>query len=154
MAKPSQPSCPLFRAKLSAGNHSLEQMSPSTARLHHVKNEAHNPTVLCRTDHLLCSPSHPDGMLLATFDVTWSRQKLNVLLHLCLQDRPVVVFANLKPRNMRGIKSNGMLVAASNADHTQVELVTPPREAQPGERIWFGGEGDAEQAAAAGANQV
>lgn len=55
---------------------------------------------------------------------------------------------------MRGIKSNGMLVAASNAEHTVVELVTPPADAQPGERIWFGGEEESSQAAPAGANQV
>lgn len=55
---------------------------------------------------------------------------------------------------MRGIKSNGMLVAASDAEHTVVELVTPPTDAEPGERIWFGAEEESQQAAAAGANQV
>ncbi|KAF3780957.1 Tyrosine--tRNA ligase [Nymphaea thermarum] len=44
-----------------------------------------------------------------------------------LQDRNVVVLANLKPRNMRGIKSNGMLLAASDAqhEHEQQEAATP-----------------------------
>lgn len=37
-----------------------------------------------------------------------------------MQGRLVVVLANLKARNMRGIKSHGMLLAASNEEHTQV----------------------------------
>ncbi|CAA0833940.1 Nucleic acid-binding- OB-fold-like protein [Striga hermonthica] len=55
-----------------------------------------------------------------------------------LQDRSVVVFANLKPRNMRGVKSFGMLMAASDAAHENVELIVPPEGAVPGERVWFG----------------
>lgn len=55
-----------------------------------------------------------------------------------LQDRKVVVLANLKPRNMRGVKSSGMLMAASDASHENVELLVPPDGSNPGERIWFG----------------
>ncbi|CAM6051377.1 unnamed protein product [Sphagnum compactum] len=72
-----------------------------------------------------------------------------------LQDRAVVVLSNLKPRNMRGVKSNGMLLAASDAAHERVELLSPPPGAMPGERIWFGSEADqANQAASATPNQV
>lgn len=59
-----------------------------------------------------------------------------------LQDRKVVVLANLKPRNMRGVKSSGMLMAASDASHENVELLEPPEGSIPGERIWFGTEDD------------
>lgn len=55
-----------------------------------------------------------------------------------LQERSVIVLANLKPRNMRGVKSNGMLMAASDASHENVELLEPPEGSVPGERIWFG----------------
>ncbi|MCD7454278.1 hypothetical protein HAX54_024161 [Datura stramonium] len=55
-----------------------------------------------------------------------------------LQERGVIVLANLKPRNMRGVKSNGMLMAASDASHENVELLEPPEGSVPGERIWFG----------------
>ncbi|OIS97766.1 PREDICTED: aminoacyl tRNA synthase complex-interacting multifunctional protein 1 [Nicotiana attenuata] len=55
-----------------------------------------------------------------------------------LQERNVIVLANLKPRNMRGVKSNGMLMAASDASHENVELLEPPEGSVPGERIWFG----------------
>lgn len=66
----------------------------------------------------------------------------------------MVILANLKPRNMRGIKSNGMVLCASNAEHTAVEPLAPPAGAAVGERVWFG-EGDgADQGEAAKPNQV
>jgi tRNA-binding EMAP/Myf-like protein len=39
---------------------------------------------------------------------------------------------------MRGIKSFGMLLAASNDAHDVVEPLSPPAGAAPGTRIWFG----------------
>lgn len=60
-------------------------------------------------------------------------------------NRLVVVVANLKPAKLRGVMSAGMVLAASNADHTKVELVDPPVGAKPGERITFAGfPGDAD----------
>ena len=54
---------------------------------------------------------------------------------------------------MRGIKSNGMLLCASNAAHDQVEPLLPPAQAPVGERVWFG-EGGKEQPPAAEPNRV
>ncbi|KAM1394016.1 hypothetical protein PS1_030044 [Malus domestica] len=72
-----------------------------------------------------------------------------------LQDRNVVVLANLKPRNMRGVKSNGMLMAASDASHENVELLVPPEGSLPGQRVWFGSEEDHQnQPPPASPNQV
>ncbi|RYP44995.1 hypothetical protein DL768_008609 [Monosporascus sp. mg162] len=64
-----------------------------------------------------------------------------------MQGRKVVVVANLKPAKMRGIKSCAMVLAASprlaegeQDDHKgPVELVAPPADAQPGERVCFEG---------------
>jgi hypothetical protein len=50
----------------------------------------------------------------------------------------VVVLCNLKARNMRGVKSFGMLLAASDEKHENVELLSPPAGAVVGERIRFG----------------
>ena len=47
----------------------------------------------------------------------------------------VVVFANLKPRKMAGFMSNGMVMCASNADHSMVELIRPPEGSKVGDRI-------------------
>ncbi|GLI60505.1 hypothetical protein VaNZ11_002668 [Volvox africanus] len=70
-----------------------------------------------------------------------------------MQDRKVIVLCNLKPRNMRGIKSNGMVLCASNDAHDVVEPLAPPAEAPVGERVYFGEEGK-NQAAPAEPNRV
>lgn len=69
-----------------------------------------------------------------------------------LQGRSVVIVANLKPRNMRGIKSAGMVLCASNAEHTEVEPLAVPEGVPAGERLWFGDNKD--QGEAANPNQV
>ncbi|XP_072954833.1 probable methionine--tRNA ligase isoform X1 [Typha angustifolia] len=56
-----------------------------------------------------------------------------------MQNRKVCVLCNLKPVGMRGIKSHAMVLAASNDDHTKVELVDPPASAVVGERVAFAG---------------
>lgn len=56
-----------------------------------------------------------------------------------MQNRKVCVLCNLKPATMRGIKSQAMVLAASNSDHTKVELVEPPQSAAVGERVTFPG---------------
>jgi len=52
-----------------------------------------------------------------------------------LQDRLVLVLCNLKARKMVGIPSHGMVLCASNADHTTVKFVSPPVDAVVGERV-------------------
>ena len=74
---------------------------------------------------------------------------LNGLVPLAeMQDRKVVVVANLKPVNMRSIKSAAMVLAASppaeegadpHAADRVVELVTPPEGAEAGEPVYFEG---------------
>lgn len=54
-----------------------------------------------------------------------------------MRDRMVVVLCNLKPANLKGVRSEAMVLAASNQDHTQVELLTPPEGAKIGERVFF-----------------
>ncbi|XP_008812681.2 probable methionine--tRNA ligase [Phoenix dactylifera] len=56
-----------------------------------------------------------------------------------MQNRKVCVLCNLKPATMRGIKSHAMVLAASNEDHSKVELVDPPESAVVGERVSFPG---------------
>mmetsp|Transcript_24785 Transcript_24785/g.38577 ORF Transcript_24785/g.38577 Transcript_24785/m.38577 type:complete len:121 (-) Transcript_24785:18-380(-) len=50
-------------------------------------------------------------------------------------DEFVVVFANLKPRKLAHIMSQGMVMCASNADHSQIELIRPPKGSKIGERV-------------------
>ncbi|KAI8464613.1 MAG: hypothetical protein J3K34DRAFT_474168 [Monoraphidium minutum] len=70
-----------------------------------------------------------------------------------MQGRRVVVLCNLKVRNMRGVKSHGMLLCASNDAHDAVEPLAPPEGAAVGERVWFG-EGGEKQAAPVEPNRV
>ena len=69
-----------------------------------------------------------------------------------LTGRKVLVLANLKARNMRGIKSHGMLLCASNSDHTEVEPLSAPDSVPNGERVFFGD--DQEQGDPALPNQL
>ena len=49
-----------------------------------------------------------------------------------LVGRLIVVVANLAPRMMRGQESNGMLLAASSADHSRIVLLSPDADIEPG----------------------
>ncbi|KAJ2742997.1 hypothetical protein GGI20_004074 [Coemansia sp. BCRC 34301] len=56
-----------------------------------------------------------------------------------LLGRHTVVFANLKPRKLRGILSQGMLLAASNSEcngSTAVEILEAPAFSRPGDRVF------------------
>ncbi|KAG7663450.1 ARC1 [[Candida] subhashii] len=54
-----------------------------------------------------------------------------------MQQRWVVVVANLKPVTMRGVKSCAMVLCAS--DENKVEFVNPPAGSKPGDKIFFEG---------------
>jgi methionine--tRNA ligase beta chain len=52
-----------------------------------------------------------------------------------LKDKKIVIFVNLKPRLMKGIESQGMLLAAVSEDHSKVVLISPEKEIENGCRI-------------------
>lgn len=52
-----------------------------------------------------------------------------------MKDRKVVVLCNLKPAKMRGILSEAMVMCASTPE--KVELLQPPEEVKPGDRVVF-----------------
>jgi glutamyl-tRNA synthetase len=56
-----------------------------------------------------------------------------------INQKIVVILKNLKPIAMRGIKSYAMVLCASSADHTKVELIVPPEGSQPGDKVYFEG---------------
>lgn len=47
----------------------------------------------------------------------------------------IVIVANLAPRTMRGLESQGMLLAASSDDRSQVILVSPEKPIAPGAQV-------------------
>jgi methionyl-tRNA synthetase len=52
-----------------------------------------------------------------------------------LEGKRVVVFCNLEPRTIKGIKSEGMLLAAFNEDQSQVKLLQPDGMIELGSKI-------------------
>ena len=52
-----------------------------------------------------------------------------------LKKKKIVVFVNLKPRLMKGIESQGMLLAACSEDHLNVVLISPEKDIENGMRI-------------------
>jgi len=49
--------------------------------------------------------------------------------------KKVIVFVNLKPRMLRGIESQGMLLAASDKDDKHVILISPESDIEVGSKI-------------------
>uniref|UniRef100_A0A7R9WGY5 glutamate--tRNA ligase n=1 Tax=Pseudictyota dubia TaxID=2749911 RepID=A0A7R9WGY5_9STRA len=56
-----------------------------------------------------------------------------------MEGRMVLVLSNLKARKMVGFPSHGMVLCASNEDHTEVKFVSPPVDAKVGERVTIPG---------------
>ena len=52
-----------------------------------------------------------------------------------LQGKRIIVLTNLTPRTLRGIESQGMLLAASSKDHSKVSLITPDQEIELGSEV-------------------
>lgn len=52
-----------------------------------------------------------------------------------LVGRQIIVVANLEPRKMRGEMSHGMLLAASNEDHSDLSLLAPDKKFPPGSKV-------------------
>lgn len=60
-----------------------------------------------------------------------------------MQGKVLICVCNLKPAAMRGIKSYAMVLAATSKDGKDgkgsVELVAPPENSKPGDRVYFEG---------------
>ncbi|KAK4579735.1 hypothetical protein RGQ29_029410 [Quercus rubra] len=90
---------------------------------------------------------HPsaDSLLVEEIDVgdAKPRQVVSGLAKFCnpddLKNRRVVLITNVKPGKLRDVMSEGLVLCASNEDHTIVEPLLPPEGAKIGERISFSG---------------
>ncbi len=52
-----------------------------------------------------------------------------------LVGKNLILVANLAPRMMRGVESNGMLLAASSADRSKVIVLTTDSDIEPGSMV-------------------
>ncbi|MED6224717.1 hypothetical protein PIB30_086795 [Stylosanthes scabra] len=90
---------------------------------------------------------HPsaDSLLVEEIDVGEAklRQVVSGLAKYCspdeLTNRLVVLITNVKPGKLRDVMSEGLVLCASNEDHSKVEPLLPPEGAKIGERVSFSG---------------
>ena len=52
-----------------------------------------------------------------------------------LKNKKIIVVANLQPRMLRGIESQGMILASVNKEETQVVLISPEKEMEIGAKV-------------------
>lgn len=103
-----------------------------------------------RIGHIVDVKKHPeaDSLYIEQIDLgeeTGPRTVVSGLVNYIpieeMRDKYLVCICNLKPANMRGVKSFAMVLAATSKDGKDggVELIQPPPGSKPGERVYFEG---------------
>ncbi|CAN4095957.1 unnamed protein product [Withania somnifera] len=141
----------LNKAKISDGNKKKERAIKSSETKSKAPASVEGEIFISRLDIrvglIIKAQKHPDAdsLYVEEIDVgeTLPRTVVSGLVKYIpleeMQNRKVCVLCNLKPASMRGIKSQAMVLAASNSDHSKVELVEPPKDALIGERVTLPG---------------
>ena len=127
-------------AGAAAGEPAVQEEAPASA------DPATLSKLEIRVGKILSVEKHPDAdsLYVEQVDVGEAEPRtiISGLVDFVPQDemdgRDVVVLCNLKARNMRGIKSLGMLLCASEKGDGKVEPLAPPAGAPVGERLCFG----------------
>ena len=52
-----------------------------------------------------------------------------------LKNKSCIVFTNLEPRKIRGVESQGMILAATDEDLSEVRLLQPDKDIEVGNRV-------------------
>eukprot|EP00455_Lapot_gusevi_P044655 TRINITY_DN560_c0_g2_i1.p2 TRINITY_DN560_c0_g2~~TRINITY_DN560_c0_g2_i1.p2 ORF type:complete len:319 (+),score=163.48 TRINITY_DN560_c0_g2_i1:68-958(+) len=124
-----------------------EQKPKAPAAAAPAATPASNQCELSRLDirvgHVVSVRRHPEAekLYIEQIDVgePQPRQVLSGLVEFVpesvLNGADVLVICNFKPAALRGVESQGMVLAASNGDKTKVELVMAPAGSRPGERV-------------------
>ncbi|KAI6122500.1 hypothetical protein EDD16DRAFT_1477244 [Pisolithus croceorrhizus] len=103
-----------------------------------------------RVGHIVDVKKHPDAdsLYIEQIDLgeeTGPRTVVSGLVNYIpierMRDKYLVAICNLKPANMRGVKSFAMVLAATSKDGKEggIELIQPPPGAKPGDRVYFEG---------------
>ena len=98
--------------------------------------------VQMRVGKVLEAEIHPKADKLLVLQVDLGTEKRQICAGLrghyepeTLVGRSIVVVTNLAPRKMRGLESDGMLLAASNGAHDRVILLQPEADIEPGASV-------------------
>ncbi|XP_050217226.1 probable methionine--tRNA ligase [Mercurialis annua] len=148
-AEAAQAAEKLSKAKISDGGGKKAQTKKPAAPAKlksNVKQEISIRKLDIRVGLIKKAEKHPDADSLYVEEIDLGGEIRTVVSGLVkyiplqeMQNRKVCVLCNLKPMTMRGVKSQAMVLAASNSDNTKVELVDPPASAVVGERVTFPG---------------
>jgi methionine--tRNA ligase beta chain len=95
-----------------------------------------------RVGTIVQAEAHPAADKLLVLQVDLGAEKRQIIAGIrahydpaALVGRQIIVVANLAPRVMRGLESQGMLLAASSADRSQVIFLTPERLIEAGAKV-------------------
>lgn len=95
-----------------------------------------------RVGRVLDAAPHPNADKLVVLQVDLGSETRQILAGIrayyevpSLIGKQIIVVANLAPRAMRGLESQGMLLAASSDDRTQCILVAPEKDIAAGSRV-------------------
>ncbi|MBK9127496.1 MAG: methionine--tRNA ligase subunit beta [Phycisphaerales bacterium] len=95
-----------------------------------------------RVATILKAEPHPNADKLVVLQIDLGAEQRQIIAGIrehydvaTLPGRQIVVVANLAPRMMRGLESNGMLLAASSPDRAQVILLQPERPIAAGAAV-------------------
>ncbi len=98
--------------------------------------------VKLRVGRVVEAGDHPNADKLLVLKVDLGDEKRQIVAGLKGYYRPdqllgrnVVLVSNLAPRTMRGVESQGMLLAASTADRTRVIVLTTESDIDPGSAV-------------------
>ncbi|OCH91862.1 nucleic acid-binding protein [Obba rivulosa] len=103
-----------------------------------------------RVGHIVDIKKHPDADGLYVEQIDFGEEEgprtvVSGLVHYIpieeMRDKYLVGVCNLKPANMRGVKSFAMVLCATSKDGKEagIELIQPPPGSKPGDRVYFEG---------------
>ncbi len=85
---------------------------------------------------------HPNADKLYLLEIDLGKEKRTLVAGLKQHYKPeqlkgklCVVFTNLEPATIRGVKSEGMILAAVNEDKSKIVLLQPEKEIELGSRV-------------------
>lgn len=95
-----------------------------------------------RVAKILSVEDHPNADKLYVLEVDLGKEKRKLVAGLKAHYKPkeligklCVVFANLEPAVLRGVKSEGMILAAVSEDKKSVKIIQPAKEIELGSKI-------------------
>jgi methionyl-tRNA synthetase len=95
-----------------------------------------------RVGKIISAEDHPNADKLYVIEVDLGKEKRKLVAGLKAYYKPkelvgklCVVFCNLEPAVLRGVKSEGMILAAVSEDKKDVKIIQPAKDIELGSRI-------------------